>query len=128
MAPQTFTRLAARDDSSNDSTNSPTIIAGIIVAAVIGLGAAIWLVFRWYRKRAVQKREERRGSAFDHFQADDGMSEKSGLPRCVASFYHIFVISVTRRRCSVVWFTPHGRLPRRENKPTRYWDRAKLTQ
>lgn len=122
MAPQLFTRLTARDDSSSsDSTSNPTIIAGIIVAAVIGLGAAIWLVFRWYRKRAAQKREERRGSAFDHFQADDGMSEKSGLPRCVASFYHIFVISVTRRRRSVMWFTPYRRVPRRANKPMRYW-------
>ena len=81
MAPHV---LSARD-SSGDSTNSPIIIGGIIVAAVLGLGTAVWIAVRWMRKRAAKKREERRGSAFAHFQGSDQMSEKSSVPRCVPS-------------------------------------------
>ena len=48
MAPHVFAPLATRDDtSSDDSTNNPIIIAGIIVAAVIGVGACTWLAIRW---------------------------------------------------------------------------------
>ena len=83
MAPQISTRLAVRDATDEDSSINPTIIAGIIVAAVIGAGAAIWLTIRWYRKRASAKRSARRESAFANFRGFDDASEKSPLPRCV---------------------------------------------
>ena len=83
MAPQFSSRLAVRDATDENSSINPTIIAGIIVAAVIGAGAAIWLAIRWYRKRASAKRNARRESAFANFRGFDNASEKSPLPRCV---------------------------------------------
>lgn len=63
-----FTR--SDDGSSVPSTetaetlSSPTILAGIIVAAVIFLGIAVWLGLRVYRKRARNRREAKMGAAF----------------------------------------------------------------
>ena len=90
MAPYIFTRLALRDDTTDDQSSiSPTIIAGIIVAAVIAAGAAIWLGIRWYRKRAAGKRNARRASAFANFRGFDNASEKSPLGRYVVMPYRI---------------------------------------
>lgn len=50
--------LVARTGESPDGENStlnPTIVAGIILAAVIAVGLAAWLAIRWYRKRASAK-------------------------------------------------------------------------
>ncbi|EJF64561.1 hypothetical protein DICSQDRAFT_99749 [Dichomitus squalens LYAD-421 SS1] len=80
MAPQIFTSLTARDATDDDSSVNPTIIAGIVLAAVIAAGAAIWLAIRWYRKRATTKRNARRSSAFANFKGFDNASEKSPLP------------------------------------------------
>ncbi|PPQ71194.1 hypothetical protein CVT24_010012 [Panaeolus cyanescens] len=55
--------LSPRSDTSNSASN-PIYIAGIIVAAVIALGASIWLGVRWIRKRAAKKREEKVNGAF----------------------------------------------------------------
>ena len=59
--------LSPRSDtpgSSDSSVSNPIYIAGIIVAAVIALGGAIWLVVHWLRKRAAKKREEKMNGAF----------------------------------------------------------------
>ncbi|KAH9945339.1 uncharacterized protein BXZ73DRAFT_38366 [Epithele typhae] len=76
MAPHLSVRLIARDGSGGSGLSS-IIVAGIIIAGAIGFGCAVWLGVRWYRKRAAEKRAERRGSAFDHFQESDDASEKS---------------------------------------------------
>ncbi len=71
-----FTFLARSDaDSSNssDSISNPVYIAGIVVAAVIGLGIAVWLGLRAYRKRVRNRREEKMGAAF--------LSVKGARPR-----------------------------------------------
>ncbi|RPD61184.1 hypothetical protein L226DRAFT_545602 [Lentinus tigrinus ALCF2SS1-7] len=85
MAPH-FTFVARDDPTDEDTSINPIIIAGIVVAAVIGVGAALWLGIRWFRKRAASKRKQLRASAFVNFNgSDDSMSEKSpissaGLP------------------------------------------------
>ncbi len=83
MAPHVS--FVARAVSAEEDASNPTIIAGIIVAAVIGLGAALWLIIRWFRKRATTKREQLRVSAFVNFtNASDGsMNEKAPSARCV---------------------------------------------
>lgn len=81
MAPHQSSRLAARDASDSSEGMNGIIIAGIIVAAVIGLGAFTWLGIRWYRKRAADKRAARRGSAFANFSPE---GEKGSASRCVA--------------------------------------------
>lgn len=80
--------LAARDDTDEDTSISPTIIAGIVVAAVLGLGAALWLGIRWFRKRNTTKRKQLRVSAFVNLNngSDASMSEKSPTSRCVICF------------------------------------------
>ncbi|KAI1797264.1 hypothetical protein LXA43DRAFT_404633 [Ganoderma leucocontextum] len=85
MAPQvSIIRLTTRDDATGDqSTLNPIIIAGIIVAAVIAAGLAMWLAIRWFRQRAAAKRNVRRGSAFVNFRGFDNAStssEKSSFP------------------------------------------------
>ena len=84
MAPHTSLYLTPRDVASGDQSSlSPIIIAGIIVAAVIAAGLAIWLAIHWYRKRAAAKRTARRGSAFVNFGGFDNASasgEKAPLP------------------------------------------------
>ncbi|KAI0749469.1 hypothetical protein C8Q80DRAFT_626397 [Daedaleopsis nitida] len=58
--------LMARDGEypeSEDDTLSPTIIGGIILAAVLAVGLAAWLATRWYRKHASAKFEQQHASA-----------------------------------------------------------------
>ncbi|KAI0711961.1 hypothetical protein C8T65DRAFT_574793 [Cerioporus squamosus] len=83
MAPR-FAFVVRDDLTQEDTSINPTIIAGIIVAAVIGLGAALWLAIRWFKKRATTKREQLRVSAFVNFnnESDGSMSEKSPISRC----------------------------------------------
>ncbi|RDX57478.1 hypothetical protein OH76DRAFT_1493231 [Lentinus brumalis] len=83
MAPH-VTFVARADLTEEDASLNPTIIAGIIVAAVIGLGAALWLIIRWFRKRATTKREQLRVSAFVNFNnaSDGSMNEKAPSARC----------------------------------------------
>lgn len=62
--------LTARADplqaegAMSQSSSSPVIIAGIVVACVLALGVAIWLGIRYYRKRSSAAREEKLGSGF----------------------------------------------------------------
>ncbi|GBE88347.1 hypothetical protein BKA93DRAFT_830012 [Sparassis latifolia] len=56
-------QLFARD-GSNSSTLSPTMIAGIVVAAVLVAGCAIWLSIYTYRRRSAAKREDAIGASF----------------------------------------------------------------
>ncbi|KAL7279091.1 hypothetical protein ACG7TL_006929 [Trametes sanguinea] len=83
MAPHVSCTLLKRSDypSGDDNHISGIIIAGIAVAAAIGVGTAIWLTMRWYRKHSAEKRERRRGSAFVNFTGPG--DEKDSLPRCV---------------------------------------------
>ncbi|OSD06411.1 hypothetical protein PYCCODRAFT_930492 [Trametes coccinea BRFM310] len=80
MAPHVSCNLLKRSDypSGDDNHISGIIIAGIAVAAAIGVGTAVWLTMRWYRKHSAEKREKRRGSAFVNF-TDPG-DEKDSLP------------------------------------------------
>lgn len=84
MAPRVSIHLTARDGQSGDQSGlNPIIIAGIVVAAVIAAGLAIWLAIHWYRKRAAARRNARRGSAFVNFGGFDnasGSGEKAPLP------------------------------------------------
>ncbi|KAI9057229.1 hypothetical protein FKP32DRAFT_1367030 [Trametes sanguinea] len=85
MAPYVSCNLVKRSSdypSGDDNHVSGIIIAGIAVAAAIGVGTAIWLTIRWYRKHSAEKREKRRGSAFVNFTGSG--DEKDSLPRCVA--------------------------------------------
>ncbi len=69
---------------------SPTIVAGIIVAALIGAGLAIWLVIRWYRKRNNPKH-----AAFVTFNgSNDDVQEKSPFPRCVCCMLHVEPLAI----------------------------------
>ncbi|CDO74905.1 hypothetical protein BN946_scf184988.g12 [Trametes cinnabarina] len=79
MAPYVSCNLVKRSDypTGDDNNISGIVIAGIAVAAAIGLGAALWLTIRWYRKHSTEKRARRRGSAFVNFTGDD---EKDSLP------------------------------------------------
>lgn len=81
MAPHLSSRIAARDATDENNGMNGIIVAGIIVAALIGLGAFTWLGIRWYRKRAADKRAARRGSAFANFSPE---GEKGSASRCVA--------------------------------------------
>lgn len=75
MAPHLSIHFATRDDTPGDQSDlNPIIIAGIIVAAVIAAGLAIWLAIHWYRKRAAEKRNARRGSAFVNFGGSNNTS------------------------------------------------------
>ncbi|KAI0370397.1 hypothetical protein BV20DRAFT_297303 [Pilatotrama ljubarskyi] len=80
MAPYVSARLTARNDypTGEDNSLNGIVIAGIVVAAAIGVGAAIWLTIRWYRKHSADKREKRRGSAFVNYTGTEG--EKDSLP------------------------------------------------
>ncbi|KAH9856556.1 hypothetical protein C2E23DRAFT_721431 [Lenzites betulinus] len=78
MAPHAFLQLAPRDDTDDDNSLSGVVIAGIAVAAVIGLGGALWLTIRWFRQQSAQKRAQRRGSAFVNYTGANG--EKGSLP------------------------------------------------
>ena len=119
MAPHASIHLSARDASDNDSTSSPIIIAGIIVAAVLGVGAGVWFAFRWYRKRAAAKREGQRGAAFAHFQGADEFDEKGSLERCVPRAFLVRTRAPWNTeeasggaapRRGILWATlPHGR-------------------
>ena len=79
-----FSFLARADaDSSNssDSISNPVYIAGIVVAAVIGLGITVWLGLRAYRKRVRNRREEKMGAAFLSVKGlvrEDGTSDEKG--------------------------------------------------
>ncbi|KAI0833295.1 hypothetical protein BC628DRAFT_1414117 [Trametes gibbosa] len=80
MAPHASLPLAARDGSyptDDDNNLSGIVIAGIVVAAVIGLGGAIWLTIRWFRQHSAEKRVQRRGSAFANFT---GSEDEKGSP------------------------------------------------
>ena len=69
MAPSSFP-LASRADplvaegATSQSSLSPVIIAGIVVACALISGVAIWLGIRYYRKRSSAAREEGLGSGF----------------------------------------------------------------
>jgi hypothetical protein len=67
MAPFS-TKLAARSLLSGGGSSGsgfPTIaIVGFIVAGVIALLVVLWIIIRFYRKRAQRKRENARGAAF----------------------------------------------------------------
>ncbi|KAI9000631.1 hypothetical protein BD414DRAFT_532483 [Trametes punicea] len=80
MAPYVSCRLTARsDDPTGDDTSLNGIaVAGIVVAAAIGAGAALWLAVRWYRNHSAKKRAQRRGSAFVNFTGSG--EEKNSLP------------------------------------------------
>ncbi|KAJ2964181.1 hypothetical protein NUW54_g14248 [Trametes sanguinea] len=89
MAPHVSCNLVKRSSdypSGDDNHVSGIIIAGIAVAAAIGVGTAIWLTVRWYRKHSAEKREKRRGSAFVNFTGSG--DEKDSLPRCVYARVH----------------------------------------
>lgn len=53
--------LSARDESS---TMRPIYIAGFAVVGAIVLAVSIWLAIRFYRHRALKKRENMRNAAF----------------------------------------------------------------
>ncbi|KAJ8468177.1 hypothetical protein ONZ51_g9808 [Trametes cubensis] len=78
-------RLTARSDypTGDDNSLSGIVIAGIVVAAAIGAGAALWLIIRWYRKRSTDKRAMRRGSAFVNYTGSE--DEKNSLPSAGAA-------------------------------------------
>ncbi|KAI0768147.1 hypothetical protein BD413DRAFT_140282 [Trametes elegans] len=84
MAPSVYAHLITRDDfpTDEDHSMSGTIIAGIVVAAAIAVGAAIWLTIRWFRKSATEKREQRRGSAFVNYT---GAADEKGSPTSAGS-------------------------------------------
>ena len=48
----------------SQSSLSPIIIAGIVVACLLFSGVALWLGIRYYRKRSSASREEGLGSGF----------------------------------------------------------------
>lgn len=75
MAPAV--QLFARDDSQNAIT--PTIVAGIVVAALLGVGCAIWLAVHAYRRR---HRHDEPGTSFVTVRGlvRDGEREKVALP------------------------------------------------
>ena len=88
MAPHVTSNFTTRAvfPGEEDTGLSPTIVAGIIVAAVIAAGLAIWLAIRWYRKKSRAQREKLRVSAFVNYgeSGHDDMSEKGSLPRCAS--------------------------------------------
>lgn len=65
---------------------SPVIIAGIVVACVLGVGVALWLGIRYYRKRSSAERESQMGSGFLSVRGvvKEG-EEKDGVSRYVQS-------------------------------------------
>lgn len=76
--------LVTRDESPDATIAAqkkltPTIIGGIIVAAAIGFGAALWLLIRFMRKRTTKKREEERGAAFLNVR---GLVKEDDEKRC----------------------------------------------
>ncbi|KAF8986594.1 hypothetical protein BDQ17DRAFT_1436194 [Cyathus striatus] len=56
-------QLSKRADSDSSSFKSE-YIAGSVIAGFIVLGVAIWLIIRFYRTRAAEKREDQRGATF----------------------------------------------------------------
>ncbi|OCH94432.1 hypothetical protein OBBRIDRAFT_722957 [Obba rivulosa] len=78
--------LYARSGSEGDqNTLTPTIIVGIVLAAAVGFGAALWLAVRFLKKRSVQRREGNRQSAFLNVRGVVRDVEKQGLPSIVVA-------------------------------------------
>ena len=79
------------------STNklTPITIVGIVIAALLGVGAALWVAIRWYRKRQTRNRGDKRASAFLNVRgvSKEGEEPKEVQgPRCVVhSFTRSFV-------------------------------------
>ncbi|OBZ72036.1 hypothetical protein A0H81_07743 [Grifola frondosa] len=85
MAPHIQLFARGTTDDSDESTLSPTIIAGIAVAASIGVGLVISFTIRFLRKRAADKRrEDRRPTAFLNMpgvvKADEEKDSHGTLP------------------------------------------------
>lgn len=82
--------LYARSEAGQSSNAlTPTIIIGIALACAIGLGAALWLGIRFWKKQAAKRREGNRQSAFLNVRGVVKDAEKQALPRCV--FCHVSV-------------------------------------
>ena len=101
------------------STNklTPITIVGIVIAALLGVGAALWVAIRWYRKRQTRNRGDKRASAFLNVRgvSKEGEEPKEVQgPRCVVhSFtrfvrsYFLFKFGVLRNGvASCVWMFP----------------------
>ena len=80
------------------STNklTPITIVGIVIAALLGVGAALWVAIRWYRKRQTRNRGDKRASAFLNVRgvSKEGEEPKEVQgPRCVVHSFTRFVRS-----------------------------------
>lgn len=77
-------KLVSRDSTPESSAAdqkklTPTLIVGIVLAVLIALGAAIWLIVRTIRKRGASKIEEERGAAFLNVR---GLVKEDDQKRC----------------------------------------------
>lgn len=94
---QPIASLVSRDetpDQANQKKLTPTLIGGIVIAAVLAVGAAVALLFRFFRKRASSKRETERGTAFLNVR---GLVREDDQKRCVCAPALVFLQPLTRR-------------------------------
>lgn len=67
---------------------SPITIVGVVIAGLLGAGAALWVGIRWFRKRQSRSRDDKRASAFLNVRgvSKDGEEPKNAAPGYVFSF------------------------------------------
>lgn len=97
MAPRielsSVVKLVSRDDSADQKKLTPTLIVGIVVAVVIALSAAIWVLVRTIRKKGASKMQEERGAAFLNVRGlvKEGDDQKRYVPRLLHSTFPFLI-------------------------------------
>ncbi|KAK7690921.1 hypothetical protein QCA50_006024 [Cerrena zonata] len=83
ISPSSPENLTARDfipvqGSASTNKLTPITIVGVVIACLLGVGAALWVGIRWYRKRQSRSRGDKRASAFLNVR---GVSKEGEEPK-----------------------------------------------